>query len=93
MTTIQSQIIDILTILRSRFFHSLAINSTSMRSALIISSLWLVLSTNLNAKPGTGKPLVLNRGEVRQVSSVQELKATLELANRAKIATTILIED
>ena len=56
---------------------------------------WLALamSTSVAAAPGTGQPLALSRGEVRRVKTVGELKAALEAANRAKVATTLLLED
>ena len=57
--------------------------------------LWLALavSTSVAAAPGTGRPLALSRGEVRRVKTVGELKTALEAANRAKVATTLLLED
>ena len=45
------------------------------------------------ASPGVGKPLPLRRGEVHYVKTVGELKTSLQAANRAKIATTLLLED
>jgi len=51
------------------------------------------MSTSVFAAPGAGQPLALSRGEVRCVTTVRDLKTALEAANRAKVATTILLED
>jgi hypothetical protein len=55
--------------------------------------LTLAVSTSLAAAPGTGQPLRLSRGEVHHVKSVSELKTALEAANRARVATTLLLEN
>jgi hypothetical protein len=47
----------------------------------------------LEAVPGMGRPLNLSRGEVRLVKGVDELKTALAVANREKIASTLLLED
>ncbi len=55
--------------------------------------LLLGLSLSRSAAPGTGRPLDLNRGEVHRVKTVAELKRALEAANRAKTASTLLLEN
>lgn len=53
----------------------------------------LVVTGNVAAEPGIGQPLVLSRGKVDRVRTVDELKNALETANRAGIAHTLLLED
>ena len=59
----------------------------------LLAALLLAVSMNIEAAPGTGQPLNLSRGEVHRIKSVGDLKAALEGATGAKVATTLLLED
>ncbi|HEY5915578.1 MAG TPA: right-handed parallel beta-helix repeat-containing protein [Verrucomicrobiae bacterium] len=59
----------------------------------VLPVLCLALPARVEAAPGTAQPLQLIRGEVRHVANVAALKSALEAANRAKVATTLLLED
>src|SRR6516165_1061369 len=58
-----------------------------------ILGLGLVTPASVVAAPGTGRPLALSRGEVRRVKTVSDLKTALTAANRARVATTLLLDD
>jgi len=62
---------------------------------LVRWALWLLLGValRLHAAPGTGQPLNVSRGEVHRVSTPAELKAALAAANRARVPSTLLVED
>lgn len=67
----------------------------SRKAPCYLAVLWLApaAAMNLAAAPGIGQPLTLSRGDIRRVNTVGELKAALKAANRAKAATTLLLED
>jgi Domain of unknown function (DUF4185)/Right handed beta helix region len=70
-----------------------SIFSPAALAVFVQAVLGLVLAQPLQvvAAPGTGQPLSLTRGEVRRVAGLGELKAALDAANRAKVATTLLL--
>lgn len=70
-------------------------NPPSKGRNVLQPALWLLTAFCLNGAgaPGTGTPLNMTRGETHSVKTAAELKATLEVANRAKAATTILLAD
>ncbi len=55
--------------------------------------LGLFASSSLVAAPGQGQPLQLTRGQVYQVSGVEQLKAALQRANTNHIPATLLLAD